>query len=197
MQKDDALAPIEFTKERLESRIARVLPGVIGQEDDAIGMQRVHGIVQFTERIIHIWKWQRGEKAKMLGMVTHDTSGELVGYARQVTGQVAISKDDAWSREREDGRGHALPVYHGQALLRTPGHKREILAASSGHADPGKSCHVFRWHEMMVHVDARCLLRAQLFFPFSQPSGWRYLTEHLVPRELQERYKNHCSTFTV
>jgi hypothetical protein len=50
--------PIEFGPDGFEGNIAEISFGVVAEEDDAIGLQRVQRIVGFAERSLHVGKRQ-------------------------------------------------------------------------------------------------------------------------------------------
>ena len=64
MHKDIDLAAVEFGIERVEARIADVNAVLVGEQDDAIGLQHVERIGQGRQRAIDIGKRQRREEAE-------------------------------------------------------------------------------------------------------------------------------------
>ena len=59
-----ARAALQFVEDGIERRVAEVDAAVVGEQDDAVGAERVEGAVEFGERAVDVGQRQRREEAE-------------------------------------------------------------------------------------------------------------------------------------
>jgi hypothetical protein len=66
MNVDDRAASIQFLKHRREERIAEPLVSVAREQPDAIGLERIEGILELTKASILIGQRQYGKRSEAM-----------------------------------------------------------------------------------------------------------------------------------
>ena len=83
---NDRFPPIQFFVNGVEHLVALKLVGavykVVGDQAESVGLQSVHGVLDFFQSAIDVAHGQRGPHAKQLGIIGADFGGVLVGDSR-------------------------------------------------------------------------------------------------------------------
>jgi hypothetical protein len=109
----DRLAPVQLLEHRREIGMAEVLPVVAHDEVDAVGLQRVHRVLDLPQAALDVGQGQGGEEPEAAGVVARERRRVLVRDPRQPAGerdvaQPRIGIDEGGHRGRDAALVHVL-----------------------------------------------------------------------------------------
>lgn len=141
--------------------ILRLPPGTIGlvqvtvrgpgQQDDAVGLQDVQGVLGLADRAVHVGQGQGREEAETGGPVGDDTGAVLVEVAGQGPGLPVIPEPGARRQDGQDAGRDPVAVHESQRLLCRPFRDRDAAGTFAGTLEEAA---VAGRQDVVVHVDA-------------------------------------------
>src|SRR5580704_8362859 len=120
MNKDDYFTTVELVEYRREQRISEELSGVAGQQSNAVELEHVERILDFTQAAFGVGQRNGGEHPEPAREVTHQLCPEFIALARSGACGLAIVEPDARTRHRIDGDSHTGLIHLFDCTARRP-----------------------------------------------------------------------------
>ena len=118
MDEDPCFAPVELRHDGLEALVPEIDVAEVGEQDDAVGVERVEGVGDLAPRGLHIGQRERREETESLRMRAHDRCARLVDTASP--GRRVCAEGHPWRGDGEHRRLDAEGVHHRQVAVGVP-----------------------------------------------------------------------------
>ncbi len=151
-KKTTALRRFEFFKDGRERRVAGPLIQITGPQRDAVRLEDVKGIFDFTQASVGIGKRYRGEQPEAAGMILDSLRAIFVVFPHQHARSLAAVAHGVHHQAldgRQHGGGNPVFVHHLQRSRRRPGSQ---LEARGVHLLL-HGLYITRRRHMMMHVN--------------------------------------------
>ena len=145
---DQRLAAVQFLHDRQEQRVPKPLVAVARHQGDAVGLERIERIGQFTQAAFGVDERQHGEIAKPSGIIRDQFCGILIRLAAELSRRIALGEIDGGRGDGQHRGGNAGLIHVGQRFLDGP-----VLHQRIAKTAVVRRGHVGRRRQMMVNVN--------------------------------------------
>ena len=109
MGEHQRLAAVQLLHHRLEGGIAQPFVAIAGEQDDAVGLERVEAVLDLAQAAFDVGQRQRREHAEAAGMIGGELGRIVVALARDAAALRVVADPDAGRGDRGDRRWRRRP----------------------------------------------------------------------------------------
>jgi hypothetical protein len=121
MDENHCRSSVQFKPERIELGLAQVAAINIGHEHDAVGTERVQGVLRLVERRIHIGQRDTGEHTHPVRAFLHQFCAKLIDRPGKCASLAVVPEVNSGRGDGQDPRCDVLSVHPRYRAVGGPG----------------------------------------------------------------------------